>query len=84
MEDITILLVVASVCGMCVQYWIKEPWMYLLTMILSVGMLAAVIDDYVAGIITDTPAMVFVIVSVAVILFSTMNYVNHYMPKSKR
>lgn len=84
MEDITILLVVASVCGMCVQYWIKEPWMYLLTMILSVGMLASVIDDYVAGIITDTPAMVFVIVSVAVILFSTMNYVNHYMPKSKR
>lgn len=84
MEDITILLVVASMVGMCAQYWIKTPWMYLLTMILSVGSLASVIDDYVGGFITDTPAMVLVIVSVAVILFSTMNYVNLYMPKSKR
>lgn len=83
-EDITILLVVASMLGMCAQYWIKAPWMYLITTILSVGMLTSVLDDYTASLIGDTPAMVLVIVAVTVILFSVMNYLNSYLPKSKQ
>lgn len=83
-EDVTILLIIASCLGMCAQYWIKTSWMYLLTMIMSVGMLTSVLDDYTAGVIGDTPAMVLVIVSITVILFSTIHYVNEYLPDKKR
>lgn len=83
-EDVTILLIVASCLGMCAQYWIKTPWMYLLTSIMSVGMLTSVLDDYTGGVIGDTQAMVLVIVSVSVILFSMMNYVTNYLPDKKK
>ncbi len=47
-------------------------------------MLTSVLDDYTAGVIGDTPAMVLVIVSITVILFSTIHYVNEYLPDKKR
>ena len=83
MEDITLFLVVASLVGLVVQYWLKTPPMYLITSILAVGGLASVIDDYTANLLTDTPAMVLTIVCVAVVVFSVINYVNYYMPSRK-
>ena len=83
-EDVTILLIVASCLGMCAQYWIKTPWMYLLTTLMSIGMLVSVLDDYTGEAIPETQAMILVVVAVAVILFSMMNYVMYYFPDKKR
>lgn len=83
MQDITVLLVVASLVGLVVQYWIRTPPMYLITSILSVGGLASVIDDYTADLLADTPAMILTIVCVSVVVFSVINYVTYYMPGRK-
>lgn len=51
---------------------------------MSVGMLVSVLDDYTGEAIPETQAMILVVVAVAVILFSMMNYVMYYFPEKKR
>lgn len=83
MEVMTGFLVIACLAGLIVQYLIKAVPFYLITELMSVGALASVLDDFNAGVMTETHALVLVIVSIAVCIFSAWNFVNYYWP-SKR
>lgn len=83
MEAITGFLVVACLAGLIVQYLIKAVPFYLISELLAVGGLASVLDDFNAGILTESSALVLVIVCVAVCIFSAWNFVNYYWPSKK-
>lgn len=84
MDFITVFLVVASFGGLILQYWKNEPAFSLITEILAVGGLVTVIQEYTASNMEQTPALVFVIAMVGVMIWSAWNMALYYMPNGKK
>lgn len=84
MEIVTIFLLVGSFGGLILQYWKNEPAFSLLTELLAVGGLITVLDEYTGNTLGQTPALVFVIAMIGVMVWSAWNMVLYYMPNKKR
>lgn len=84
MEIVTIFLLVGSFAGLILQYWKNEPAFSLLTELLAVGGLITVLNEYTGNTLEQTPALVFVIAMIGVMVWSAWNMVLYYMPNKKR
>lgn len=84
MDFVTIFLLCASFGGLILQYWKNEPAFTLLTELLAVGGLVTVIQEYTGNTLEETPALVFVIAMIGVMVWSAWNMVLYYMPNKKR
>ncbi len=76
--------VVAGFGGLILQYWKNEPAFSLITELLAVGGLVTVLEEYTGGTMEQTPALVFVIAMIGVMVWSAWNMVLYYMPNKKR
>lgn len=84
MDFVTVFLVVASFGGLILQYWKNEPAFSLLSELLAVGGLVTVLQEYSASTLEETPALVFVIAMVGVMIWSSWNLVQYYTPGKKK
>ena len=84
MDFVTVFFVVASFGGLILQYWKNEPAFSLLTELLAVGGLVTTLEEYTGGTMEQTPALVFVIAMIGIMVWSAWNMVLHYMPNAKK
>ncbi len=84
MDFVTVFFVVAGFGGLILQYWKNEPAFSLITELLAVGGLVTVLEEYTGGTMEQTPALVFVIAMIGVMVWSAWNMVLYYMPNKKR
>lgn len=83
MDDITIFLLVGSVVIILAQYYLKYPPVYLLGELFGLGGLYQVISEVEASTMDGQIGLIFSIVSIIAIIYSSMNLVN-YWSKYKR
>lgn len=73
MDEITVILWVGALVGLILQYKLRVLPICLISEGLAVGGLVQAIEEYNAGTINEWPATVFIILMVAVMIWSIWN-----------
>lgn len=83
MEVLTMFFICVSIAGLVLQHWKNIPPFCLLTILLALGGLVCTLDEYTKTALEEYPALILVIAMVSIMVWSSWNLVNAYLPNRK-
>lgn len=83
MDDVTIFFLVGCVAIIMIQYFVKYPPVYFLGELMGVGGLYQVISEVDNATMGDQVGLIFSILAIMTIIYSSMNLVNLWMKYRK-
>lgn len=80
MEDITLFLWIGAISVLILQYYVHVSPIYFLGELLGIGGLTVTLQEVEAMTLSDNVGLVMTIAMIIVILYSTVNLMDHFWP----
>lgn len=83
MEDITVFLWIGAFLSLLIQYLVRVPPVFFVGELLGVGGLLCTLNEVDQGTLSGELGMLMLIAMGVVILYSTLNFMDHYWPTKR-